>query len=176
LFSSFFCSDTKKKATTTCSSQTHRRQKTQKKTKKETKTKQGTYLQALILPSHFWLSLLPSRFCTSISSVFLWHLLLFKQKILKKHKEQKPIEKKKYVEKGGSLLSSSHFAFSLLAPASTLPLLHFCFKCFLLTSSSQAEKKKKNTKKKKTHREKKICKKRRELTFKLPLYPLTFGS
>jgi hypothetical protein len=49
-----------------------------------------------------------------------------------------------------------------LAPAFTLPFLPFCFKRFFLaSSSSQAGKK---------------CKERRELSFKLPLCPFTFGS
>jgi hypothetical protein len=64
-----------------------------------------------------------------------------------------------------------------LAPASTLLVLPFRFKHFLLASSSfQAEGKKKNTKKKKTIKKKKKCKDGRELTFKLPLYLLIFGS
>ncbi len=71
--------------------------------------REGTFLQAPILPSHFWVSFLP-----------------------------------------------------------------FCFKCFFLaSSSSQAGKKKK---KKKNHREEKKWKERKELSFKLPLYFLTFGS
>jgi hypothetical protein len=42
--------------------------------------KEGAYLQAPVLPSHFWLLILPSCFCPFVSSTFSWHLLLFKQK------------------------------------------------------------------------------------------------
>jgi hypothetical protein len=38
--------------------------------KKKCKTREGTYFQALVLPFHFWLSFLPSHFCTFISSAF----------------------------------------------------------------------------------------------------------
>jgi hypothetical protein len=62
-----------------------------------------------------------------------------------------------------------------LTHAFAFSLLHFRFKCFLLAfSSSQAKEKK--TQKKKNHKEAKICREGKELTFKLPLYPLTFGS
>jgi len=44
----------------------------------------------------------------------------------------------------------------------------------LAFSSFQAKEKK--TQRKKNHREEKICREGKELTFKLPLYPLTFGS
>jgi hypothetical protein len=60
--------------------------------------------------------------------------------------------KKKYAKKGGSLLSSSCFAFSLLVLAFTLSLLHFRFKCFFLASYSSQTKEKKKHKKKKSHR------------------------
>jgi len=58
-------------------------------------------------------------------------------------------------------------------------LLHFRFKRFLLASSSSQAKKKTHThthKEKKNHREFLKYKKGRELTFKLLLCPLTFGS
>jgi hypothetical protein len=85
--------------------QTQKRQNTQENNPKKIKRREGAYLQAFVLPSHFW-----------------------------------------------------------------LPLLPFYFKHFLLaSSSSQAKKKKKKTKKKK-------CRKRKALSFKLPLYPLNFGS
>jgi hypothetical protein len=61
----FFFSNKKKKHT-----HTQRR--------KNMQIKEGAYLQAPILPSHFWLPLLPFRFCTFVSSVFSWDLLLFK--------------------------------------------------------------------------------------------------
>jgi hypothetical protein len=50
----------------------------------------------------------------------------------KKNKEKKFIEKKKNENKGGSLPSSFHFAFSLLALAFSLLFLPFHFKWFLL--------------------------------------------
>jgi hypothetical protein len=40
------------------------------KEKKKCKKREGAYLQALVLPFHFWLSFLPSHFCTFISSAF----------------------------------------------------------------------------------------------------------
>ncbi len=94
------------------------------------------------------------------------------QLVFLKHREDKTHKKitKKNQNKGGSLPSSSHSAFSLLAPTYALLLLHFHFKCFLLASSSSQVKEKKN------HSEEKISKKGRELTFKLTFCPLTFGS
>jgi hypothetical protein len=71
-----FCSDTKKKMTITCPSQTHRKQNTQKNNQKRNQDKKG------------------------------------------------------------NLPSSSRSALLFLALTSTLLLLHFCFKCFLLTSFS----------------------------------------
>jgi hypothetical protein len=79
------------------------------------------------------------------------------------------IEKTKHTKKqpkklGRSLPSSSRSALSLLAIASTLPLLHFHFKCFLFASSSSQAKEKENTKEKKNHREEKLRRERKELT------------
>jgi hypothetical protein len=95
----------------------------------------------------------------------------------KKHKGKKTVEKKIYAKKGRSLPLGSHFALSLLAPASTLLLLHISFKKkipnIFFFSNMRKEKKHKE---KKTHREKKKCKKRRELTFKLLLCILILGS
>ncbi len=86
-----------------------------------------------------------------------------------KHTRKQP---KKNQKKGGSLPSSSHFTLSLLAPAFALPLLPFCFKHFLLTSfSSQVEEKEK-----KPQNFFFKCKEGNELSFKLLLYPFTFGS
>jgi len=150
---------------------------------------------------------LSSHFCTSISSVFSWHLFIFKQKKKKtqrkkshrkekkcekgreltfklslyplsfgshtcpptfalpfqmlspcifffsnktkekKHIKIKTIKKKKNAEKGGSLPSSSCFAFSFLAPASTLLFQTLFLNIFFF--SNKREGKKKNTKKKK---------------------------
>jgi len=100
------------------------------------------------------------------------HLLLLKHRKDQTHNKTT----KKNQEKGGSLPLSSCSALSLLAPTFALSLLHFCFKCFLLASSSFQVEEKKNTKKKKNHRKRNICRERKELTFKLSLCPLTFGS
>jgi hypothetical protein len=56
-----------------------------------------------------------------------------------------------------------------LAPTSTFSLLPFCFKHFLLASSSSQAEEKKKTKNKK-------CREGKELTFKLSLGLLIFGS
>jgi hypothetical protein len=113
------------------------------------------------------LPLLPSHFCPFVSNIFSLASSSFQAK-----KKKKTIEKKRNVEKGGNFPSSSHSAFSLLALASTLPLLPFCFKRFFLASSSfQVEEKEK-----KPHKKEKKCKERKELSFKLLLCPLTFGS
>jgi len=104
--------------------------------------------------------------------VFYFGILFFSSII----KEKKTIEKKKNVKKGRSLPSNSHSALSLLALASALPLLHFRFKHFLLASSSSQAKEKKKNIKKKNHSEENKCREERELTFKLPFYPLIFGS
>ncbi len=123
--------------------------------------KEGAFFQTLALPFHFWLPLLPSHFCPSFQKVFTGKLLI---KTQKKKKKKKTIEKKKNAENGWSFPSSSYFALSLLAPTPTFPLLPFCFKHFLLTSSCfQAKEKKRKPQRKK------ICKERRELTFKLSL-------
>jgi hypothetical protein len=61
----------------------------------------------------------------------------------KNHRENKN------AKKGRSFPSSSHFALSLLGPASTLPLLPFYFKrVFLASFSFQTQEKKKNKVKK----------------------------
>jgi hypothetical protein len=93
--------------------------------------------------------------------------------LLLKHKKDKTYKKttKKNQEKGRSFFLNSRFALPFLVPTSTFPLLPFCFKRFLLASSySQAKEKKKN------HGEEKKCRERRELSFKLLFYLLTFGS
>jgi len=79
-------------------------------------------------------------------------------------------------KKGGSLPSSSRFAFSLLVLASAFLFLHFRFMCFLLASFSFQVVRKKKHKEKKNRREEKTCKEGKELTFKLLLCPLTFDS
>jgi len=115
----------------------HKENKTHKKTTtKKTRRREGAYLQTPTLPSHFWLPLLHFRFkCFFLAS--------FSSQI--KKIKIKTIEQKINVEKGKSLPSRSCSTFSLLTPASTLPLLHFCFKRFLLASSSSQAEEKKNT-------------------------------
>jgi len=95
----------------------------------------------------------PPTFALSFQVFYSCIFFFSSKRKKKKHKEKETIEKKKKAEKGRNLPSSSRSALSLLALASAFPLLHFHFKCFLLTSSSfQAEEKKKNTKKKKMQR------------------------
>ncbi len=84
--------------------------------------REGTYLQVLVLPSHFWLPLLSSYFCLFISSTFSLASSSSQVKKRKKNtKEKKIIKKKKNVEKGGSLPFFSCFciwdeALLLLSP------------------------------------------------------------
>ncbi len=85
----------------------------------------------------FKLSLCPSLLVFASTLLFqtLSPDIFFFSSRRKKKQRKKNIEKKN-AEKGGSLPSSSHSTLSLLAFASTLPLLPFCFKRFLLASSS----------------------------------------
>jgi hypothetical protein len=76
----------------------------------------------------FKLSLCPLTFGSRFKSFCFKHFLLASFSFQVK-------EKKKNAEKGRNFPSSSHFAFSVLVLASTLPLLPFCFKRFLLASS-----------------------------------------
>jgi hypothetical protein len=64
-----------------------------------------------------------SHFYPYVSNALSWHLLLLKQKKPKQNKLKKTIEKKRNAEKGESFPLSSRSTLSLLAPASTLPLL-----------------------------------------------------
>jgi Na+/H+ antiporter NhaD/arsenite permease-like protein len=90
----------------------------------------------------------------------------------KKTKNKKTIEKKKNAKKGGNFhLLNSCYALSFFALTFTFSLLPFCFKRFLLASSSSQAKEKKKKKKKKQK-----CKEGKELTFKLSLGLLIFGS
>jgi hypothetical protein len=98
--------------------------------------KEGAFLQAPTLPSHFWLSILPFY--------FKCFLLAFSSS---QAEEKKKIIKN--VEEGESLPLSSHFAFSFLAPVSGLLFQHFRFKHFFLgIFFFSIKRKKKNTKKK----------------------------
>jgi len=87
--------------------------------------------------------------------------------LLLKHKEDKTHKKttKKNQEKGGNLPSNSCSAISLLVPASTLLSQTFSLGIFFS-----------NKRKKQKPRKKKKCREGRELSFKLPFCPLTFGS
>ncbi len=118
--------------------------------------KEGAFLQAPTLPSHFWLLLLvshfwlpflPSHFCPPTSALLLQtfspNIFFFSSR----RKEKKTIQKKKNATKERSLLLSSHFALSFLAPTSTFLFFPFYFKHFLLASSYFQAKEKKNKEK-----------------------------
>ncbi len=131
---------------------------------------EGVYLQAPTLPFQFG-----SSFCLPAFAL-LFQVFFLRKKTHTHTQRKKTIKKKKNVKKGESSPSNSRFTLSLLVPTYAFLLLYFHFKRFLLASSSfQAKEKKKNTKEKKTINKKK-CKEGKELTFKLPLYPLIFGS
>jgi len=116
------------------SSQTYRRQNTQENNKKKNQKKGGS------LPFNFrsTFSLLATTFAFSLLhfpfQVFSLGIFFFSNRRKKKHKEKKTIEKKKYAKKGRSLPLSSCSTSSFFAPAFAFSLLHFHFKCFLLTS------------------------------------------
>jgi hypothetical protein len=78
---------------------------------------------------------------------------------------------KKNQKKGGSLPSSSRFAFSRFVFVFAFPFLHFRFMCFLLASSSFQVVRKKKHKEKNIYKEEKTCKEGKELTFKLLFCP-----
>jgi hypothetical protein len=73
--------------------------------------KEGDYIQAPTMPSHFWLLLLPSYFYPFVSSVFSWHLLLLKQKKRKTNTKGKKNHRK---EKKCREEKELTFIFSLL--------------------------------------------------------------
>jgi hypothetical protein len=125
----FFVAPPQKKTTIHCHHfllLKHKEDKTHKKITKR-KRREGSYLQAPTLPSHFWLSLLP--FCFKC-------FLLASSCPQAKKKKKKPKEKKINAKKGGSFPSNSRSALSLLDPTFAFPLLPFYFKCFFLASSS----------------------------------------
>jgi hypothetical protein len=139
----FFLNTEKKTTVSSFSSQTQIRQDTQKNNQKNKPRDEREFTFKLPLcPLTFG-----SCFCFPLLHFYFKCFLLtsfFSNERKKKHKEKKTIKKKKYAKKGGNLLSSSHFALSLLAPTFAFPLMHFCFKRFLLASSSfQTEGKKK---------------------------------
>jgi hypothetical protein len=125
-----------------------KQKKTKKKKtieKKKMQRREGVFLQALALPSHFWVLLLPSHF-----KCFFWHLLLFKHKKRKEnHREEKN------AEKGRSFPLNSALAFHFW-----FPLLPFCFCPFVSNTFSWhllflKQKKRKEKQRKKNHREEK---------------------
>jgi hypothetical protein len=99
------------------SSQTQRRESTQEKNKKKTKRREGAYLQAPALPSHFWFLLLPFYFKCFLLAYFSFQV------------------KKKNCRERRNFPLNSRFALSFLAPTSTLSLLSFYFKHFLPTQA-----------------------------------------
>jgi len=125
-----------------------------KKHRKENKCREGRELA-------FKLPLYPFTFGFCFyppTSALLFQTLSLDIFFSSRRKEKKNIEKKRNAEKGGSLPLSSHSTLSLLAFASTLPLLPFCFKHFLLASSSSQIEEKRKRQRKKKHREKKNAK------------------
>ncbi len=104
-----------------------------------------------------------------------WHIVVVFffsniEKIRHTRKQQKKTKRRE-----GPYLQVPVVPFSLLVPASTLPLLHFRFKFFLLTFSSFQAKEKKR----KTQREKKMKKKKKSLPwssyYALSLLTLAFA-
>jgi hypothetical protein len=111
---------------------------TQKRQQKKTKKKEGAYLQAPTLPSHFWLPLLP----------FYFKCFLVASSSSQVGEKKKTIEKKRNTKKGGTFPLSSRSTLSLLGLAFALPLLPLCFKHFILAFSPfQAKKKGKKQRK-----------------------------
>jgi len=94
-----------------------RKKNKEKKTieKKKMQKREGIHLQALTLPFHFWLPLLPSCFCLFASNTFSF-AFFFSQA-----EGEKTIKKKTNVKKGGILAFFSRFciwdeALLLLSP------------------------------------------------------------
>jgi len=126
--------------------------------------KEGAFLQTPALPFHFWLPLLPPilPFCFKC---FL--LASFSSQVEEKEKKKPPIEKKKNAEKGENFPFSSCSTLSLLVLASALLFQTLSPSIFFFSNKK---------KEKENHREEKKCREGRELTFKLSLCLLTFGS
>jgi len=120
-----------------------------KQRKKEMQRREGIFLQAPVLPFHFWVPLLPSHFCPSVSNAFPWHLLLLKEK---KRKEKKNHIEKKKCKEGKELsfklsLCPLTFGSHFCPPASALPFQTLSLGIFFF--SSRRKEKKRETKKKK---------------------------
>jgi hypothetical protein len=101
------------------------------KEKKKMQRREGVYLQALALPSHFWLPLLASCFCPFVSSTFsLASFFSQAEEKKEKHKEIKPHKRKKNAKKGKSLPFFFSFyiwdeAFLLLSPLHILSTFNY---------------------------------------------------
>jgi hypothetical protein len=128
---------------------THTQRKKNHKEKNICKKEEFTFKLPFCLftfDSHFYLFAFAFLF-----QVFSLGIFFFSSKRKeKKHKEKKTIEKKKYVEKGRSLLSNFYSTFSFLAPTFALP-----FQALSPDISFFSNKRKKNT-----HKEKKTIKKK----------------
>jgi len=113
---------------------------------KKMQRREGVFPQAFTMPSHFWLLLRPFTFAF-LFQMFSRSIFFFSCR-------------KKNAKKGGSLLSSSCFAFSFFASIFGLMFLPFRFKRFFLGIFFFSSKKKEI----KTQRKKKK-KKGKELTY-----------
>jgi Na+/H+ antiporter NhaD/arsenite permease-like protein len=159
---------------TSSSFQLQEEKKEKKNHKEEKKCRKGKELSFnlllcfLIFGSCFYLHTFGLLFQTLFLGIFFF--------LRKKKKKKKKKHRKKNVEKEKNLLSSSRFALSILTPASsTLPLLPFCFKCFLMASSSFQTKKNKNHKEeKKMQRKEGAFLQALVLHFWLPFLPFCF--
>ncbi len=139
----------------------HKKRKKKKNHREEKmQTNERTYLQALTLSFHFYLSLLPSCFCF-LFQTFFPNIFFFSSR----RKEKKTIEKKKKYKEG------REFTFKLLFCLLTFDS-YFCPLIFAFSIQVHSpwhlllfkQKEKKNTKKK-NHRKKKNAEKRRSLHF-----------
>jgi hypothetical protein len=132
--------------------------------KKRNAKKEEVFLQTPTLPSHFWLP-----FCLPIFSLlfqtFSPCIFFFSSRRKKKHKEKKSKEKKELSFKLSfcPLTFGSHFC----PPTSTLLFQTFSPGIFFFSRKTQ---RKRNLKKENK------CREGKEISFKLSLYPLIFGS
>ncbi len=105
--------------------------------------REGAYFQAFVLPSHFWLLLLPFLF-----QMFSPNIFFFSNKRKKKHIEKKNHREKKNVEKGGNLpLFKQKKRKKNIKKGGSLPLV----------KQKKGKKKKKKPQKKKIIEKKKKC-------------------
>jgi len=120
--------------------------------------------------SQFALSLLVPTFTLPLLLFCFKRIVFASSSSQTEEKKRKHREEKKCKERRNFPLSSL-FALSLW-----LLLLPFCFKCFSWHFLLLKQKKSTKKQRKKTIKKKKKCTKTRELSFKLPLCPFTFGS